>query len=109
MKSVPFCFFFTMVCTHVFIVNVIFAKIEDSETSFFSTDPVHGVFGFFDRSQALVAFIPYGIFASFFGNVGYVISQFFFSPVIATSALLLEAPLSQVIGYWMHIDKFPGT
>ena len=56
-----------------------------------------------------MAFIPYGIFASFFGNVGYVISQFFFPPVIAASALLLEAPLSQVIGYWMHIDKFPGT
>ena len=74
MRSVPFYFFFTMASIHHFIVYATFAKFEDRQTTFFSTDPVHGVFGFFDPSQALVAFIPYGIFASYFGNVGYVVS-----------------------------------
>ena len=50
MKKVPFCFFFTVICFHLFIINTLFAKIEDSETKFWSTDPVYGVFGFFDRS-----------------------------------------------------------
>ena len=108
MKAIPFCFFFMMVCIHLFFINTLLAKISEPKTIFWSTDPVWGVFGFFDRSQALLAFVPYGIFASFFGSVGYTIAQFFFSPVVAASALLLEPPIAQLIAFAMHIDKFPG-
>ena len=50
MKAIPFCFFFMMVCIHLFFINTLLAKISEPETIFWSTDPVWGVFGFFDRS-----------------------------------------------------------
>ena len=37
-----------------------------------------------------------------------MVAQFFFSPIVAASALLLEPPIAQIIGFWMQIDKFPG-
>ena len=56
-----------------------------------------------------VAFVPYGIFASFFGAIGYVIACVWFSPLVTATALLTEPPVAQTIGYLMKIDKFPGA
>ena len=98
-----------MLSVHLFLVNAALALVQEPDTQFFSTDPVNGCFGFLNKSQVLVAFIPYGIFASFFGSAGYVISQFFFSPVVASSALLFEPPFAQMIGFYLDIDKFPGA
>ena len=50
MKEIPFCFFFMMVCIHLFIINGFLGMIEDSRTQFWSTDPEFGCFGFFSHS-----------------------------------------------------------
>ena len=84
------------------------AWVLDRESTFFSMDKYVGVFGFFDRSQALIAFIPFGLFGGFFGGTGYVVATKFFPPVVTATALLVELPICQLIGYYLGIDKFPG-
>ena len=105
----PFWFYFFMLVFHQFIVLFICAKIENPDcATFFSTDKCCGAFGFFDPSQALVALVLYGIFASFFGNIGYVISTYFYPPQVSATALLFEPAIAQTIGFIFNIDKFPG-
>ena len=50
----------------------------------------------------------FGPAAGFFGNAGYVICLLFYSPVIVSACYLLEPFISQVIGYWIGIDRLPG-
>ena len=108
LQSLPLYFFFLFVTFHGIFINYAIAKIQDSRAKFFSTDPVWGAFGFLDLSQIFIAFVPYGIFCTFFGNVGYIFATIFFSPVVTASCLLVEPPLAQVFGYLWGIDKFPG-
>lgn len=50
----------------------------------------------------------YAIFASFFGSAGYTLSLLFFSPLVSSSAYLLEPLIAQVLGYVMGLDQLPG-
>ena len=79
-----------------------------SEFSLFSLDPHWGGFGFLDEGEAFAAIVCYGLSCGFFGNAGYVICLLFFSPVIVSACFLFEPFLSQMFGYWMDIDRFPG-
>ena len=93
---------------HVFLINALIAKAFDSEIKVFSLDPVIGCLGFFDKSCALVAFIPYGFLSSICGSAGYVLSLMFYSPVVVANAFLLEPICAQILGYFLKIDKMPG-
>ena len=73
----------------------------------FSTDKITGGFGFLNPDEALVAFVYFAL-AGFWGVAGYVISLLFFSPVIVSASILFEPFVSQMIGYWMDIDRLPG-
>ena len=68
-----------------------------------------GGFGFLDENEAVDAILWYGLSAGFFGNPGYMICLLFFSPVVVTATYLCEPFLSQLFGYLMEIDKFPGV
>jgi hypothetical protein len=74
----------------------------------FSTDPNYGCLGFLSPDTAAFSFLCYGIFSSFFGSVGYVISLIFFSPIVCSNSLLLEPFFAQTLGCLMGIDNYPG-
>ena len=82
---------------------------KDEGYEVFSTDKYLGAFGFFHKDQALVAILGFGTAAGFFGHAGYILCLFFFSPVIVSASFLAEPFLSQMVGYWMGIDHFPGV
>ena len=58
--------------------------------SWFSLDIMLGGFGFMNPDEAFYTFVYFGLSAGFFGNVGYIICLLFFSPVITSSAYLIE-------------------
>ena len=74
----------------------------------FSLDVKMGGFGFLNSDEAFMAIVCYGLATGFFGSACYVICLLFFSPVITSAAYLFEIFGSQLIGYIMDIDKFPG-
>ena len=55
-----------------------------------------------------MAFVPYGIFCSFFGSAGYVLCLLFYSPVVTSNAYLLEPFIAQALGYYLGLDQMPG-
>ena len=73
---------------------------------FFSTNPMSGGLGLF--TQDFSAVVSFSLSAGFFGNVGYVISLLFFSPVIVSAVFLFEPALGQLLSYFAGIDEFPG-
>ena len=73
-----------------------------------STDPVNGCLGFLDKDSLFFAFVPFGIFAAFFGSAGYVICLLFYSPVITSNAYLLEPFIAQAMGFFAGVDRLPG-
>ena len=93
---------------HMFILNALIAKAFESEIKVFSFDPVLGCLGFFDKSIAFIAFIPFGFLSTIFGSAGYVVSLMFFSPVVVANVFLLEPLFAQLLGYFLKIDKIPG-
>ena len=90
LNGLPLSFYVLLLSIHQFIINFTIAKMLDSRTRLFSVDKVWGAFGFFDPSQLFIAFVLYGIFATFFGGAGYVLATVFFSPVVCATALLGE-------------------
>lgn len=50
----------------------------------------------------------YGIFCSFFGSAGYVLTLLFFSPLVTSNAYLIEPFIAQTLGYFLGLDKMPG-
>ena len=50
----------------------------------------------------------YGLFCSFFGSAGYVLTLLFFSPLVTSNAYLIEPFIAQVLGYSLNLDKMPG-
>ena len=111
LSKLPLCFYVVMTSVHQTIICIVLACVLDpsSASLLFSMDKYVGLFGFFDRSQALIALIPFALLGGFFGGTGYVIATKFFPPVVTATALLVELPISQLIGYYLGIDKFPGT
>ena len=91
-----------------YVCLTIFMLLAFSEFRLFSLDTHWGGFGFLDEGEAFAAIVCYGLSAGFFGNAGYVICLLFFSPVIVSACFLVEPFLSQMFGYWMDIDRFPG-
>ena len=73
-----------------------------------SFDIEFGLFGFLNSSNLFYCFVPFGIFAGFFGLPGYVVALKFFSPVLVSTSMLLEPFISQLFGYYFEIDKAPG-
>ena len=71
-------------------------------------DPLTGAFGFLDSEKAFETIVGYGASAGFFGNPGYVICLLFYSPVVISAVYLVEPTVSQMFGYWLGIDAFPG-
>ena len=67
-----------------------------------------GLFGFLNSSNLFYCFVPFGIFAGFFGLPAYVFALKFFSPAIVATSFLLEPFTSQIFGYYFGIDKAPG-
>ena len=92
--SIPICTLITLMNVHYLIMNIILGKINfignDPPIEIFSMHPKIGLFGFFDPSLVFVAFVPYGILCSIFGNAGYIVCLIFFSPLVVASAFLFE-------------------
>ena len=76
--------------------------------SILSTDPVNGCLGFLNKETLFVAFVPYGILASFCGSAGYVLCLLFYSPVVTSNSYLIEPFIAQALGYAWGIDAMPG-
>lgn len=89
-KSMPICFLILFLNVHIFFINCFVATFENPDIQIFSTDPEYGCFGFLSPDAALYAFLCFGIFSSFFGSAGYVLSLLFFSPLVCSNAFLLE-------------------
>ena len=53
---------------HMFFLNALIAKSFDDKIKIFSFDPVNGCLGFFDKSIAFIAFVPFGILSNIFGS-----------------------------------------
>ena len=108
-KSLPILqlLFFMNICNFI-MCSLLAVLITKGEAKFFSTDPVHGCFGFLNPQVALIAFVPYGILSSFFGSAGYVLCLLFYSPAVTSNAFLLEPFVSEALGYYMGLDKLPG-
>ena len=105
-KSLPiFTSVFIQACFGiVYLICINYVVTEDYQ--FFSTDPLSGGLGIYTQDFPAVAM--FSLSAGFFGNVGYVISLLFFSPVIVSAVFLFEPALGQLISYFAGIDEFPG-
>ena len=108
-KSLPICqlLFFMNICNFI-ICSLLAVLITKGEAKLFSTDPIHGCFGFLNPKVALIAFVPYGILSSLFCGVGFVLCLFFYSPAVTSNAFLLDPFVSEAMGYFLGIDKLPG-
>ena len=58
----------------------------------FSMDPARGVFGWMVPEELYLT-VGLGLFSSFFGTAGIIISMYFVSPVLMSNIMLLE-PIS---------------
>ena len=107
------------ICTLIFVMNIHFLIIctflssqnligDGPPFEFWSMNPKAGLFGFLNPECAFVAFVPYGIFCSIFGNAGYIVCLLFFSPLVVSSSFLLEPLVAQILGSVLGIDKTPG-
>lgn len=77
---------------HTFLFNALIAKVESpSEVKILSFNVETGCLGFMNIvDQPVVPILLYAIFASFFGSAGYTLSLLFFSPLVSSSAYLVE-------------------
>ena len=104
------------ICVLLFSINfigfIISSAIASATTGgkakLFSFDPDNGSLGFLDSDNVWIVFVLQGIFGSFMGSAGYMLSLFFYSPVVTSSAFLLEPLVAQALGTYLGIDNFPG-
>jgi drug/metabolite transporter (DMT)-like permease len=90
------------------ISSAIASAITGGRSKLFSFDPVNGSMGFFDADNVWIVLVLQGVFGSFMGSAGYMLSLYFYSPVVTSSAFLLEPLVAQALGTYLGIDKFPG-
>ena len=107
-KAIPICLLIFIMNFHTFLFNSGIAKLEDSQITVFSFDPDTGCFGFLNFNQPVLPLVLFMVFASFFGLAGYTLSLLFFSPLVSSSAYLLEPIFAQGLGYAVGLDLLPG-
>ena len=71
----------------LFIFSGLAIYIEDAT---FDRDPVTGLFGWMHKKNMFINVVLYGGLNTFWGNVGYILSMHFFSPIVVMNALLIE-------------------
>jgi len=91
-KNIPICFLILIMNVHTFMFNSMIAKVQSPDNvEIFSFNVEHGCLGFMNLvDQPIVPILLYAIFASFFGSAGYTLSLLFFSPLVSSSAYLVE-------------------
>ena len=71
-------------------------------------NPKTGLFGWINKKHFFLNIVLYGGLNTFLGNVGYLLSMHFFSPIVVMNALLIEPFFAQTIGYLVGLDEFPS-
>lgn len=109
-KTIPICFLIWIMNLHTWFINSCIAKIDSPQTvEIFSFNVEHGCLGFLDwRNQGTKAILLYAVFGSFFGSAGYTLTLLFFSPLVSSSAYLVEPLVAQAMGYYCGLDLMPG-
>ena len=79
--------------------------IEDATVDM---NPITGLFGWLNYDHLFINIAVYGGLNTFLGNVGYLLSMHFFSPIVVMNALLIEPFFAQSIGYLVGLDEFPS-
>lgn len=121
-SSFPAALFFTMnkilmenrIVKHMIIFNIMTAALTclqailvDEAT--FDRDRETGLFGWTHSDNWFISVVGYGGLNTFMGNIGYLLSMHFFSPIIVMNALLIEPFFAQSIGYYVGLDEFPSA
>ena len=91
-----------------FCILILLFVSYPGQFTYLSLDREWGGFGLLNSEEALYAFLCLGLTVGFWGSLGYVFSLIFFSPVIVSATLLFLPFISQMLGYWLNIDYFPG-
>lgn len=110
-KCIPICFLIFIMNAHTFLFNAMIAKVQNpEEIKVLSVDVNYGCFGFLNFvDQAFLPLFLYAVFASFFGSAGYTLTLLFFSPLVSSSAYLVEPLVAQSLGYAVGLDRMPGV
>ena len=99
---------FVQACCGYVYMTVILMIAEPDNFEVFSRDVIWGGFGYFTKEEFVNGFLWYGQSAGFWGLAGYKICLLFFTPFVIASAFLTEVFISQLFGYLLNINKFPG-
>ena len=76
--------------------------------SLFSMDKKLSTMGMFHPDEFVTVFFIFGPSAGFLGNMGYLCALKFHSTIVVSGSFLFEPLVSQLFGYFLDIDKFPG-
>ena len=76
--------------------------------TFFSFDPINGIFGWASSKYLLFSAIFMGPIAGVVGVGGYIILLDYFPSHIVASIFLLEPVSGQIVGIILGQDNFPG-
>ena len=89
-----------------FVWCAIYSYIIHTDISF-DFDALTGIFGCFNPKFVWLHLFN-GLFLTSFGALALTISLKFVPVIVFANALILEIPLSQIIGCIVGIDKVPG-
>lgn len=109
LKSAPVWLMLLILNVNTWFMNSLLAKAFDPSIQVFSTDAKYGCLGFLSTNNDLQLMFAFAVFASFLGTSGFILCFKVFSPIVVSSAMLVQPFFAQTWGYMLGIDKLPGT